>query len=186
MAFRRSPVRSRSGPPSFARPSGELRMASQRATFHQRRMSTIAALRQFEPRRWTDTTLASRRAAVQHSHTCSTRRGAEPAIPFAHRRELQQDCAARKLRRGRFVSDAKRCVYVLRSRADPSRYCTGVTSDLSTRLEAHNSGRCAHTSPNAPWEVDVFVQFADEHRALAFERYLKSGSGHAFATRHLR
>jgi hypothetical protein len=32
-----------SGPPSFARPSGELRMASQRATFHQRRMSTIAA-----------------------------------------------------------------------------------------------------------------------------------------------
>ena len=46
MAFRRSPVRSRSGPPSFARPSGELRMASQRATFHQRRMSTIAAQRE--------------------------------------------------------------------------------------------------------------------------------------------
>jgi putative endonuclease len=67
-----------------------------------------------------------------------------------------------------------------------SRYYTGVTSDLSARLEAHNSGRCAHTSPNAPWEVDVFVQFADERRAVAFERYLKSGSGYAFAKRHLR
>jgi putative endonuclease len=84
------------------------------------------------------------------------------------------------------MSAAKCCVYVLRSRADPSRYYTGVTSDLSKRLEAHNSGRCAHTSPNAPWEVDVFVQFADERRALAFERFLKSGSGCAFAKRHLR
>jgi hypothetical protein len=53
MAFTRSPVRSRSGPPSFARPSGELRMASQRATFHQRRMSTIAAPASARPRRWT-------------------------------------------------------------------------------------------------------------------------------------
>jgi hypothetical protein len=33
---------------------------------------------------------------------------------------------------------------------------------------------------------DVLVEFADERRALAFERYLKSGSGVAFAKRHLR
>jgi hypothetical protein len=32
----------------------------------------------------------------------------------------------------------------------------------------------------------VVVKFADERRALAFERYLKSGSGCAFAHRHLR
>ncbi len=30
------------------------------------------------------------------------------------------------------------------------------------------------------------VLFADERRALAFERYLKSGSGCAFAQRHSR
>jgi hypothetical protein len=30
------------------------------------------------------------------------------------------------------------------------------------------------------------VEFADEARALRFERYLKSGSGVAFAKRHLR
>jgi hypothetical protein len=34
--------------------------------------------------------------------------------------------------------------------------------------------------------IDVVVEFADERRAIAFERYLKSGSGVAFATRHLR
>jgi hypothetical protein len=34
--------------------------------------------------------------------------------------------------------------------------------------------------------VDVFVTFADEGRALKFEKYLKSGSGVEFARRHLR
>ena len=30
------------------------------------------------------------------------------------------------------------------------------------------------------------IQFTDERRALAFERYLKTGSGWAFAKRHFR
>jgi len=34
--------------------------------------------------------------------------------------------------------------------------------------------------------VDVVVEFSDERRAIAFEQYLKSGSGGAFAKRHLR
>ncbi len=37
-----------------------------------------------------------------------------------------------------------------------------------------------------PWAFDVVIRFADERRALAFERYLKSGSGCAFAQRPLR
>jgi hypothetical protein len=32
----------------------------------------------------------------------------------------------------------------------------------------------------------VVIEFDDEKRAVAFERYLKSGSGVAFAKRHLR
>ena len=32
----------------------------------------------------------------------------------------------------------------------------------------------------------LVIEFADERRAVAFERYLKSGSGVAFASRHLR
>jgi hypothetical protein len=42
-------------------------------------------------------------------------------------------------------------------------------------------GRCAPGSN--PWRLDLSVPFADEPRALKFERYLKSGSGCAFATR---
>jgi hypothetical protein len=30
------------------------------------------------------------------------------------------------------------------------------------------------------------IELADERRAVAFERYLKSGAGVAFAQRHLR
>jgi hypothetical protein len=37
-----------------------------------------------------------------------------------------------------------------------------------------------------PWAVDVIVKFADEARALKFEKYLKSGSGVEFARRYLR
>jgi len=80
----------------------------------------------------------------------------------------------------------KCCVYVLRSRADTSRYYTGVTNNWRARLEAHNAGQCSHTCDGKPWDVDIVIQFTDERRAVAFERYLKSGSGCAFARRHLR
>jgi predicted GIY-YIG superfamily endonuclease len=77
-------------------------------------------------------------------------------------------------------------VYVLRSETDPARYYTGLTSSLAARLDAQNSGRCPHTASGKPWIIDVIVEFSDERRALAFEKYLKSGSGSAFATRHFR
>jgi putative endonuclease len=77
-------------------------------------------------------------------------------------------------------------VYVLKSSAEPTRYYTGLTSNLAGRLDAHNSGRVPHTADGKPWIVDVVVEFADERRAVAFEKYLKSGSGCAFAQRHLR
>ena len=77
-------------------------------------------------------------------------------------------------------------VYVIKSEADPTRYYTGLTSNLAARLNAHNAGRVPHTSDGKPWIVDVLVEFADERRAVAFEKYLKSGSGSAFAKRHLR
>jgi predicted GIY-YIG superfamily endonuclease len=84
------------------------------------------------------------------------------------------------------VAATKTCIYVLRSKADPARYYTGLTSDVLARLAAHNAGRCPHTASGYPWEVDVIIEFADESRAVKFERYLKSGSGVAFAKRHLR
>ncbi len=84
------------------------------------------------------------------------------------------------------MAKPKCTVYVIKSVCDPSRYYTGVTSDVRDRLEDHNAGRCPSTVDSRPWKIDVFIQFADEARALNFERYLKSGSGCAFARRHLR
>jgi putative endonuclease len=84
------------------------------------------------------------------------------------------------------MQELKTCVYVLKSRGVPTHYYTGVTSNWRARLDAHNAGRCPHTRKGTPWDIDVIIQFTDESRALALERYLKSGSGCAFAKRHLR
>jgi predicted GIY-YIG superfamily endonuclease len=79
-----------------------------------------------------------------------------------------------------------RFVYVLKNDAAQPRYYTGVTSDAVRRCAEHNAGSCTHTAKYRPWSIDVLIEFADERRAVAFERYLKCGSGVAFARRHLR
>ena len=80
----------------------------------------------------------------------------------------------------------KRFVYVLRNNEIPPRYYTGVTSNVVTRHSEHNAGGCTHTAKYGPWTIDVVTEFSDERRALAFERYLETGSGVSFAQRHLR
>ncbi len=80
----------------------------------------------------------------------------------------------------------KRFVYVLKNSDVPPRYYTGMSANVSNRLVEHNAGNNMHTAKYRPWSLDVVVEFADERRAVAFERYLKSGSGLAFAERHLR
>jgi predicted GIY-YIG superfamily endonuclease len=81
---------------------------------------------------------------------------------------------------------SKRFVYVLKNSGSPPRYYTGLTSDVEARCAAHNAGCSVYTAKYRPWSVDVVIEFADERRAIAFERYLKSGSGGAFVRRHLR
>jgi predicted GIY-YIG superfamily endonuclease len=79
---------------------------------------------------------------------------------------------------------AKALVYVLRSVTHPDRYYAGLTSNVAARLETHNSGGSVHTMHNRPWELVVSLEFSSADSAVAFERYLKSGSGRAFAKRH--
>jgi putative endonuclease len=75
-------------------------------------------------------------------------------------------------------------VYLLQSELDPSRYYVGVSNDPERRLDEHNSGKSIHTNKFRPWKVAVTVGFSDASKATAFERYLKTGSGRAFAKRH--
>jgi predicted GIY-YIG superfamily endonuclease len=78
----------------------------------------------------------------------------------------------------------RRIVYVLRGVTDADRYYVGLTSDVAARLADHNAGRCPHTARGRPWRLHVTIEFDEESTASRFERYLKSGSGRAFARRH--
>ena len=76
-------------------------------------------------------------------------------------------------------------VYILESLTDPERHYTGHTSgNVAVRLAWHNDGRSHHTAKHRPWKTIVSIEFELERVAIAFERYLKSGSGRAFAKRH--
>lgn len=75
-------------------------------------------------------------------------------------------------------------VYQLTSVQFPERHYTGSTQDLQERLATHNRGEVPSTAPHRPWRIEVAVAFRDREKSLAFERYLKSHSGRAFASRH--
>lgn len=76
-------------------------------------------------------------------------------------------------------------VYILRSLEHPERHYVGITEDLRARLQKHNAGEVPHTSKYTPWAVKTYVAFNDEKQAFAFENYLKSASGRAFAKKRL-
>jgi putative endonuclease len=75
-------------------------------------------------------------------------------------------------------------VYLIESLSVSGKRYVGFTTDLQGRLDDHNAGKSPHASKHRPWRIVVAIWFAAEARARAFERYLKSGSGHAFARRH--
>ena len=75
-------------------------------------------------------------------------------------------------------------VYLLESTSYPGKRYIGMTTDLQKRLREHNSGHSPYTVKYAPWQIVVALRFVNERRAESFEKYLKSGSGHAFAKRH--
>ena len=75
-------------------------------------------------------------------------------------------------------------VYILQSE-DSEHFYVGVTDEVNARLKAHNSGHVSHTSKFGPWRLRTYMAFDNEDRAFAFERYLKSASGRAFAAKRL-
>ena len=76
-------------------------------------------------------------------------------------------------------------VYVLQSLEHRQRYYVGATADLRSRLLKHNAGEVAHTAKYAPWVIKTYIAFSDKDQAFAFEKYLKSSSGSAFAKKRL-
>jgi predicted GIY-YIG superfamily endonuclease len=76
-------------------------------------------------------------------------------------------------------------VCLLQSLATPRQRYVGATANLRQRIAEHNEGMSVHTAQYRPWRLVTYVAFGAKSKALEFERYLKVGSGHAFARRHL-
>lgn len=71
-------------------------------------------------------------------------------------------------------------VYILRSQTEPRKLYIGYAEDLSNRIREHNRGNSQYTRTNRPWKLEAYFAFGHKLVAINFEKYLKSGSGHAF------
>ncbi|MBT3630261.1 MAG: GIY-YIG nuclease family protein [Candidatus Marinimicrobia bacterium] len=76
-------------------------------------------------------------------------------------------------------------VYILQSVSHPERFYTGRTSDVNRRLAEHNRHKNEFTSRYKPWILKTYIAFTSKDQAIAFEKYLKSPSGRAFAKKRL-
>jgi len=74
--------------------------------------------------------------------------------------------------------------YIIESLNSSGKKYIGHTSNLKQRVLEHNTGKCVYTARYAPWKLKTYIAFETIERAQRFELYLKSGSGHAFASRH--
>jgi putative endonuclease len=76
-------------------------------------------------------------------------------------------------------------VYIIRSLSSAAQEYTGLSEDLKQRVKDHNTGKPTHTSKYVPWELVWYCAFPDKGSALDFEKYLKTHSGRAFASKRL-
>jgi len=77
----------------------------------------------------------------------------------------------------------KHFVYIAQSLKKEDEYYKGYSVDIDERLIEHNLGLSKHTAKFKPWKIIFYCAFNDRNKATAFEKYLKSGSGRAFANK---
>ena len=61
---------------------------------------------------------------------------------------------------------------------------TGCTDNLKDRIERHENGHVPATVDRRPLTLIWYCALIEKHKAFEFEKYLKSGSGRAFAKKH--
>jgi putative endonuclease len=64
-------------------------------------------------------------------------------------------------------------------------YYHGSSSDIQQRLQDHERGIVKSTKDLRPVKLVFYAAFATKIKAVAFEKYLKSSSGHAFRNKRL-
>jgi predicted GIY-YIG superfamily endonuclease len=75
-------------------------------------------------------------------------------------------------------------VYIIQT-CDGQHHYVGPTDDLKARLARHDAGEVPHTSKYGPWHLKTYIAFDNRDAAVAFEKYLKTASGRAFAKKRL-
>ena len=76
-------------------------------------------------------------------------------------------------------------VYLIECLSARRERYVGMTTDLKRRLREHDQRKSSHTTKFRPWKLISYIAFTNRAKAEAFERYPKSGSGHAFARKRL-
>ena len=74
-------------------------------------------------------------------------------------------------------------VYILQDSS--KKMYIGYSQDLKRRIKDHTYKTVSTTKIYKEAKLVWYCAFLDNKQALDFERYLKAGSGHAFARRHL-
>ena len=70
-------------------------------------------------------------------------------------------------------------VYILK--CSDNTFYTGCTSDLEDRMKRHSKGENTYTKGRLPVMLVYYSAFQNKYKPYEFEKYLKSGSGKAFA-----
>ena len=74
-------------------------------------------------------------------------------------------------------------VYILK--CSDNTYYVGCTNNMDDRISRHRKGDVLYTKTRLPLEIAYQSVFFDKYKAYEFEKYLKSGSGRAFAKKRL-
>lgn len=76
-------------------------------------------------------------------------------------------------------------VYVLQSEKDHNLY-TGLTIDLKTRIEDHNSGKVSQTESRQPLKLIYYEACLNQQDAAKREKYLKTTWGKRYLKSRLK
>ena len=74
-------------------------------------------------------------------------------------------------------------VYILKNLLTGEHY-TGFSENLKNRVKSHHE-KTVKTTKSAEHTLIFYSAFENKAKALEFEKYLKHGSGYAFARKHL-
>ena len=71
------------------------------------------------------------------------------------------------------------CVYVIYSES-VNKYYIGQTSNLTRRIEEHNTRNDRYTSNKGPWKLMYFEEFESRSEAMKREKFFKTGKGREY------